>query len=84
MQQITSLYLYVVLVFNATNKSIYDQEKKTMATKNFRESLFDWRNLNNWLFMWSEMHVRQIGPIRYTASFTRPNSYHCCVSFAFE
>lgn len=28
MQQITSLYRYVVLVFNATNKSIYDQEKK--------------------------------------------------------
>lgn len=22
--------------------------------------------------MWSEMHVRQIGPIRYTTSFTRP------------
>lgn len=41
--------------------------------------VFDWHYLNNWLFMWSETHVRQIGSIRYATSFTRPNSYHCCV-----
>ena len=45
----------------------------------FPRKSFDWRHLNNLLFMWGEVRVRKIGLIRYTTSFTRPNSYHCCV-----
>lgn len=44
MQQITSLYRYVVLVFNVSNKSI---KEETIVLSKFRESIFDWRHLNN-------------------------------------
>lgn len=40
MQQITSLYRYVVLVLNALNKSIQDQEKKNNGYKEFPRKSF--------------------------------------------